>query len=544
MPSTPVGIAYLLTTLIFASIAAATWRRRASNATIAVSLTVVMAAAGWWSITLAVAAASPSPRVAAFATIAAFPGPSVMVAAFVALGLGILWPQWTPTRRVIGLLLLEPALISAAALTNPWHQLVYRGPGAADLIGAPGWTYGPVFWIDSWFGYLSVAVGTILIARSWWTASPAFRRQRLALLFAALIPALVNGAFLAGGFGDLVDPTLFGFAATGIVMAYVIFQQDLFTFTPVARSRLIDQIGDAIVVVSPTGRILDLNPAAAGLVRGMNRHAPQELIGATVRSLFEFGLTIDRTRRQVTVDLASGGRAQFHVRASPLVDGRGSELGTVLVARNVTESNAQTRRLFEANTELVAQLATIDRLRGDLVQLSNRDPLTGLHNRRYLVEQFGPIIDDARRTGAPVAVVLVDIDRFKAINDEHGHLAGDKVLVAVAQRLREQAPAGSLVARWGGEEFFVVLPRLGADDGLAFAEEVRHRCERHRIAIASTTVRCTLSGGVAVYPESGSSMTDLFHAADLAMYDAKRAGRNVVRLHEPAVGSQIDAATG
>lgn len=230
------------------------------------------------------------------------------------------------------------------------------------------------------------------------------------------------------------------------------------------------------------------------------------------------------------------GPAEFEVHASPLVDARGRVLGEVFVARDVTETHAQARTLIASNARLVAQLATIDRLRADLVELSSRDALTGLHNRRYMVDRFEQMVAAAARTGEPLAVVLLDIDRFKAINDVHGHLAGDAVLVALAGRIRAQAPAGALVARWGGEEFFVALPGADGATGLAFAEGVRLTCSKDGVAVAGRLIGCTLSGGVATYPESGVTLNELFHAADVALFEAKDAGRNGVRLHVRSTG--------
>jgi diguanylate cyclase (GGDEF)-like protein len=102
------------------------------------------------------------------------------------------------------------------------------------------------------------------------------------------------------------------------------------------------------------------------------------------------------------------------------------------------------------------------------------------------------------------------------------------VLVALAHRIQERAPAGALVARWGGEEFFVALPGADATTGLTIADDLRLRCAQDTIDVERSTIGCTLSGGVAAYPSSGTTMDELFHAADLAMYQAKKAGRNIV----------------
>ena len=154
----------------------------------------------------------------------------------------------------------------------------------------------------------------------------------------------------------------------------------------------------------------------------------------------------------------------------------------------------------------------------------------------------------AEDAGEPLAVALFDVDKFKSINDNYGHLAGDAVLVALAQLIQEQAPVGALVARWGGEEFFVALPGADAAAGLAFADDLRRRCELNVIVVEGRMIRCTLSGGVAAYPASGTTMDELFHAADVAMYEAKNAGRNLVRLYRgqvpPGPGRGGAGATG
>jgi len=199
----------------------------------------------------------------------------------------------------------------------------------------------------------------------------------------------------------------------------------------------------------------------------------------------------------------------------------------------VTEANVLSRRLAAAHTQLVRQVETIEVLRADLVELASRDPLTGLHNRRHLVERFASMLAAAQVAGDTLAVALFDVDEFKSVNDDYGHLAGDAVLVALAQRMQAQAPTGALVARWGGEEFFVALPGSDTAAGVAFAEDLRRRCELNVIVVEGRMIRCTLSGGVAAYPASGTTMDDLFHAVDASMYEAKNAGRNLVRLHDP-----------
>jgi len=524
-----VGIAYAAVAVVCARVAFVTWRRRAHNPLLASILTLIALGSCWWAACIGVAAASTDETVAAIALLATFPGVCLIVAAFVCEGFAIARPQWVPRRRVVVALFVEPVLFTLAAATNPWHLLVYRGAGAAQLTGAAGWTFGPVFWLNIYYSYFGMTAGIALVAWGWWKALPAFRTQRLILIVAALPPFVASAVYVSGG-SQFPDPTPLCLAFTCTMVWWAVFRQSLLTFSPVARALIVDQIGDAVVVISTGGRVLDLNTAALTLVRGVNPDAPAKLIGASAQEVFGEGIaTTDGLQSEILVELPDG-RAEFQVRASPLIDRRHRELGTVLVARDVTEANVLSRRLAAAHSQLVRQVETIEALRADLVELASRDPLTGLHNRRHMVECFATMLAAAEVAGGTLAVVLFDVDEFKSVNDEFGHLAGDAVLVALAQRMQAQAPAGALVARWGGEEFFVALSGADAATGLAFADGLRHRCAQDVIDVDGRTIRCTLSGGVAAYPISSTTIDGLFHAADLAMYQAKKAGRNVVRL--------------
>ena len=168
----PAGFAYASVAVVFAWVAVVAWRRRINNPVIAAALTVGMAGACWWSVTLAVKVTSTDPTVAGIATAMNFPGAGSIVAAFACFGFAIARPRWVPQRRVVAALLVEPVLMMVAVATNHWHHLVYRGPGASQLTGPAGWTFGPVYFVDLYYDYLLVAVGLASLAVSRWHASP------------------------------------------------------------------------------------------------------------------------------------------------------------------------------------------------------------------------------------------------------------------------------------------------------------------------------------------------------------------------------------
>jgi two-component system cell cycle response regulator len=162
--------------------------------------------------------------------------------------------------------------------------------------------------------------------------------------------------------------------------------------------------------------------------------------------------------------------------------------------------------------------------------LATTDPLTGCLNRRALEESLGQELDRARRYEFPVTVLMIDLDRFKSVNDTRGHLVGDAVLRQVGELLRREARSVDLVARYGGEEFVVVLPNTGSQGGLTFAERLRARIAGHDFSTGLEPLSLTVSIGVATFPAAGGeSVEALLAAADQALYRAKHDGRNLVR---------------
>jgi diguanylate cyclase (GGDEF)-like protein len=163
---------------------------------------------------------------------------------------------------------------------------------------------------------------------------------------------------------------------------------------------------------------------------------------------------------------------------------------------------------------------------------STIDPLTGLLNRSSLERRFAEIRDHAHVLGAPVCMLACDLDKFKAINDAHGHDRGDDVLRDSAYAMRKALRSFELVYRVGGEEFLVVLPGIGTDEGERIAERLRAAVEDARPA----GLPVTISVGVAAATGDGIDYAHLREAADVALYSAKRTGRNRV-----AVSSQAPA---
>jgi diguanylate cyclase (GGDEF)-like protein len=186
-------------------------------------------------------------------------------------------------------------------------------------------------------------------------------------------------------------------------------------------------------------------------------------------------------------------------------------------------SHEREREQFEQKYSDMTSLAR--RLRRE----ATRDPLTGLHNRRHLQHTAKRVIGFAQRDGHAIAFVLIDIDRFKHLNDSFGHAVGDAALCAVADLLRARIRIYDVACRYGGEEMVVVVPGASAVGAAALAEDLRAGIEALRIPCEGGRVaRFTASFGVATFPEHGWDAATALRAADQALYRAKAAGRNRV----------------
>jgi diguanylate cyclase (GGDEF)-like protein/PAS domain S-box-containing protein len=315
---------------------------------------------------------------------------------------------------------------------------------------------------------------------------------------------------------------------------------------PLVRS-LLDATTDAAAVVDRDLQILHVNAAYLRLA-GLR---PRDVAGRDLREMchrhFELESCAEgcvsrramESRRTCRVDEVRSTRLPLRVIAvsMPLFDEAGAAWGAIESYRDVTaESRMQEnyRRLLEqeraktevAEAEVVRKNAELEQANHNLrvalkevLRLANTDGLTGLWNRRFFDERFGAHLASAQRRGQPVSLVLFDLDHFKRVNDAHGHPAGDQTLRDFSEVLQRVAHDDDVAARFGGEEFALLLPGTSLAVAVAAANEVRTRVEAAHLLT-------TVSGGVAAYPGAGGTRTELLRAADQALYEAKHAGRN------------------
>lgn len=199
--------------------------------------------------------------------------------------------------------------------------------------------------------------------------------------------------------------------------------------------------------------------------------------------------------------------------------------------------------MFQLVTNLAALALINADIRAMLRKQANHDGLTGLLNKRYFLQELGPLIYRAGREASALTLFIFDIDHFKNYNDTNGHPAGDELLKEISALLSKSVRPRDLCCRYGGEEFVVAMPGTDGETGLKVADRIRRAIEDHEFAHQQHQPggNLTISGGVAEFPHDGNEGAGLVRKADEALYDSKRAGRNrVTRYRGVEIGDAAD----
>ncbi len=421
-------------------------------------------------------------------------------------------------RGGLAALLVIPALTTLLTWTNERHFLLWRefelrdaGPVFVAMIER-----GPWFWIHVLYSYGLLLSGAAVLLWHLAQSQRVYRAQIAAVASLPLLAAVPNIAYLSGAeWLPPIDPTPPAFAVGSALTWLAFFRYRLLDLVPVARHAVIESMADAVLAIDAHGRIVDANPAAETLLGDRIR----PVLGASLEERFP---ELEREARE-SIDLGQLAPGRVFELSVTALDAAGQP-GRLLVLHDITE-----RRRVE--TALIETGESLRRANRELEQLASRDALTGLPNRRVFMERLDEELKRFRRQGQPLALALVDLDRFKLVNDNHGHLTGDRVLVETAAVLQSSVREIDLAGRLGGDEFGLLMP--GTD--LAGARQVAERVRWHLASPAEhlegkPAPRVTASIGLTVMHPTDPEQTleSLLARADALLYRAKREGRDRV----------------
>lgn len=286
----------------------------------------------------------------------------------------------------------------------------------------------------------------------------------------------------------------------------------------------IEATPDGVALIDPQGGFRYLNPAGRALL----------------------GLGVDEELSLFTLLDFCPAEVRTHIQenALPTTVAIGQWSGETEL-KDRTERTVPVRLVFFAHKEsdatvsllslIIRDISDQKRREAELAHLAHHDALTGLFNRRRFQEELDNRLAHVRRYGGHGTLLLLDIDGFKSVNDTFGHQTGDVLLTALGNLLQEQLREVDLVARLGGDEFAVLLYTPDTQQSVAVAGRLLDAVRSHTTTVNHRTLRCTISIGVALFPEHGSTTETIMERADLALYRAKNNGRDQYQMFSPAL---------
>jgi diguanylate cyclase (GGDEF)-like protein len=411
-------------------------------------------------------------------------------------------------KKYIPLLSILPVISILLVFTDSYTHLMRTGYtiSHSELFGSALSVH------QTLLGVLLVAYNYILVFLAliilWVFSREVSKSQRgqvlLVLCATALvfILAFIKTAFFEGTAVNLPIVTIY--LPGGLVLFYNLYRNKFFRLSPVAREKVFDVIEIGIIVTQSNGIVADANPCAREIMQScMNVATP--LRGMDIREALhtypEWVSLLERDAYDtLEIEVQNEDICYVEIRVYPLQSNSGRPIGAVSLLRDVTQLRKQ-------------ELALRARAETDF--------LTSLLNRDSFLKEFDGMKSDANASGMPLSVLMMDLDKFKAINDTYGHDAGDRVLVSVAEVLRATLRQGDAIARIGGDEFAAVLPNVDKQEAALIADRIIQSASEHSTAVdAQNSIPLKLSIGICDNSEAISA-DEMLKRADKAMYAAK-----------------------
>ena len=416
----------------------------------------------------------------------------------------------------VPLLFLIPVITFVGYYTN-FRNLFYtapmemarRAPFAVMVVHR-----GPLSTLDNSYLMVCFLAGSWIYLSGLRHASSLFRRQAVVLVLSSLLPFVGYFVYLAGLSPWGLDITPITLGLTCALIYYGIFHCGIFDLAPLARNLIFNSMRDAVLILDTQDRLLDFNPAAKTLFPILNKRNLGTEVVPMLASVPAFSEAVQKAGELSEVTVGDSEPESYEVRTWPLF---------------TASSNSASRLVGRA--VIFADVTAQVRLREELRGRAETDPLTGVANRRRFYHALEVECMRFTRNHLPLSVLMIDLDYFKEVNDQYGHLAGDAVLRIVAQLLLLSLRKTDLLARYGGEEFAVLLPETSLAGAEVIAERIRQTICQKPIVAEGASIQVSVSVGLASHTDEQEATPEiLLKKADLALYRAKASGRNRVEV--------------
>jgi len=501
------------------------WRRRGTPG--AIALVVLMAAGAAWGVgdALSLGAAELSTRIIwAGITGIKYLGIVAVPLAWLVFALQYTGREGWARRGVLTLLAVEPCVTLVLIFINEADDLFWssREFSATGLFTIAESLYGPWFWVHLSYSYLLLLVGTVFLAQALFSSAHLYREQRMTLVIGALTPWVVNAVNVSGlvSFGR-PDPAPLAFAVAGVAFTGPLFRYGPLGLVSVARDAVVGGMRDGVIVLDSQDRVVDINPAAQRILCC----SFSEAVGLPVARIMPGQVALlerhygpeEDVHEEAALGPPDPPTRYYDIALSSLRTRNGARSGRLISFRDITERKGLEERL---------------------VQQALHDPLTGLPNRTLYMRRLKLALARKRRRDSEVAVLFIDLDNFKFVNDSLGHETGDLLLVAVANRILPCLRSEDTIARLGGDEFAILLEDVKDISVPAHVAERIVEELRLPFTLGGQQVFITSSIGIAIGDSNQDPPEHLLREADLAMYRAKEEGKARHWVFDPSMEAE------
>ncbi|WP_339267862.1 diguanylate cyclase [Paenibacillus sp. FSL R5-0470] len=450
------------------------------------------------------------------------------------------------------ILYIVAALILIGVIVNPKQSFVLPMHG-----GYVERSYGPLFWLFILFLICTIIISLYIIYSALLSnATQRIKKQVTHVLKGVLVLTVF---VLLDVFLNVVlfksQPVIPGMTSLGILISAIFFviaihRDKIFDLVTIAHQDIIDTITLGILVLDDNETVVEINRSLLPKINlqigdrfDLSALTPLEQTASAFRLFQHTYLKQPMERSEVEVFYTSL-QAYINITAEPIVVGE-IMVGRILtfqdrseLHRLIAETNQQNEILQERNLALIEIQNELSQTNQKLKQMAITDSLTGCYNRHYLTQYLEQEIIENMILKQPFAIILLDIDFFKTVNDNYGHLVGDVVICSTVEVIKQSLRETDILARYGGEEFIVYLPNTNHTQANLWAEHIKFMIEANKVHVdeVAHSVSITVSMGLLSinnfaeqYAESPTNqLNDLFESVDKALYQAKNAGRNQI----------------
>jgi diguanylate cyclase (GGDEF)-like protein len=412
---------------------------------------------------------------------------------------------------VLKALMVLPTINLLLALTDHWHGLIWQRVTLGNSIEHSnvifkidhGWWFDHILAPYQYFMFLA---GVGVLVHAFFVNSELYRRQILFLFAVAAIPLSINVPYIVADVSFYgIDLTPIGLAISGMIVQLGLYKGRIFDLSPISYRTVFINSSEAVILLDERYQIVDLNPRAYG----ETSCSSGSLVGSLFESAFPCYSTLVtqlpvRESTQILATNIHGDPQMKEVKVLSLSSPGGLGVGWAIIIRDVTLEYQQ---------------------QSELKRIAYLDELTGVCNRRQLEMTAMNVLSSDAQSDWPIALIYLDLNAFKPINDTYGHEVGDLVLKQVARCLQASVRSDDLVVRLGGDEFVVLLFRANQAGAEDTCDRIRSHLQKP-VEFHGNLLQVSASIGIACFPQDGQTLDNLLRSADQNMYQQKLASRS------------------